>query len=96
MKKILIDTNILISASLFAGKRTSTLTLRIADEYRLVLPSRIIDELRTVMEHKFPSKKMVMEHFPARLNYEMAYTPTEIDYDIYPKIRYKKDYPILA
>jgi predicted nucleic acid-binding protein len=26
----------------------------------------------------------------------MAFTPTEIDPDLYPKIRDKKDYPILA
>jgi hypothetical protein len=30
------------------------------------------------------------------LSYEIDYTPTEIDEDIYPKIRDKKDYPILA
>jgi putative PIN family toxin of toxin-antitoxin system len=92
----MLDTNILISAGLFAGKRTSNLTLRIADEYSLVLSSRIIDELRTVMEIKFPDKKSVLERFLMRLSYEIAYTPTEIDPDIYPKIRDKKDYPILA
>ncbi|MDR1136181.1 MAG: putative toxin-antitoxin system toxin component, PIN family [Clostridiales Family XIII bacterium] len=92
----MIDTNLLISAGVFAGKRTSTLTLRIADKYNLVLSSRIIDELREVMEIKFPNKKSCLERFLARLSYEIAYTPLEIDDDIYPKIRDKKDYPILA
>jgi predicted nucleic acid-binding protein len=31
-----------------------------------------------------------------RLSYEIAYIPTEIDEYIYPKIRDKKDHPILA
>ncbi len=30
------------------------------------------------------------------LDFEMVFTPTEIYPDIYPKIRDKKDYPILA
>ncbi len=94
--RVMLDTNILISAGLFAGKHTSSLTLRIADEHSFVLSSRIIDELRAVMEIKFPDKKPVLERFLRRLSYEMAYTPTEIDPDIYPKIRDKKDYPILA
>jgi putative PIN family toxin of toxin-antitoxin system len=90
------DTNILVSAGLFAGKRTSSITLRIADEYSVILSSRIIDELRAVIKFKFPDRKSALERFLARLSYEIAYTPAEIDEGIYPKIRDKKDYPILA
>jgi putative PIN family toxin of toxin-antitoxin system len=92
----LLDTNILVSAGLFAGKRTSNLTLRIADEHSVVLSSQIIDELRAVIKLKFPDRKSTLERFLTRLSYEIAYTPTVIDDDIYPKIRDKKDYPILA
>ena len=94
--RVMLDTNLLISAGIFAGGRTTNLTLRIADEYTIVLSSRIIDELRTVMDIKFPGKKSVLERFLKRLSFETAYTPAEIDEDIYPKIRDKKDYPILA
>jgi len=92
----MLDTNLLISAVVFAGKHTTALTLRIADEYTIVLSSRIIDELRAVMDIKFPDKQSALERFLKRLSYEIAYTPREIDEDIYPKIRDKKDYPILA
>jgi putative PIN family toxin of toxin-antitoxin system len=92
----MLDTNILISAGLFPGKRMSNLTLRIADEYNVVLSGRIVDELWAVMELKFSDKKSVLEHFLTRLSFEIAYTPTEIDENIYPEIRDKKDYPILA
>ena len=94
--RVMLDTNILISAGIFAGKYTTDLTLRIADEHAIVLSSRIIDELQAVTALKFPDKKSALERFLKRLSYEIAYTPAEIDEDIYPKIRDKKDYPILA
>ena len=94
--RVTLDTNLLISAGIFSGKRTTALTLQVADEHTIVLPTRIIDELREVMDTKFPDKKSVLERFLKRLSYEIAYTPLEIDEDIYPKIRDKKDYPILA
>lgn len=94
--RVMLDTNILISAGIFAGKRTSNLTLLISDEHSIVLSSRIIDELWEVMDIKFPNKKESLERFLTQLSYEIAYTPTVIDNDIYPYIRDKNDYPILA
>ena len=93
---VMLDTNIIISAGVFGGGRLSETTLKIADQFNLVLSSAIIKELWEVMERKFPDKKPVMERFLKRLSYEISYTPTEIDMDIYPKIRDKKDYPIMA
>jgi len=93
---VMLDTNVLISAGVFAGKHLSEVTIKIADEHRVVLSSRIIDELWAVVELKFPHKKAALESFLKRFSYEIAYTPNEIDSEIYPKIRDKKDYPILA
>jgi len=93
---VMLDTNILISAGIFAGERFSALTIRIADQYSVVLSSRIIDELAEVMELKFPHKKQTLEKVLKRLSCEIAFTPSEIDQEIYPQIRDKKDYPILA
>jgi putative PIN family toxin of toxin-antitoxin system len=94
--RVMFDTNILISAGLFAGKRTSSLTLQIADKQSVVLSSRIIDELRAVIELKFPDRKSALERFLHRLSYELSSTPAKIDKDRYPRIRDEKDYPILA
>jgi putative PIN family toxin of toxin-antitoxin system len=94
--RVTLDTNLLISAGIFTGKRTTSLVLQVADEHTIVLPSRVIDELREVMKAKFPDKRSVLERFLKRLSFETAYTPADIDKDIYPKIRDKKDYPILA
>jgi putative PIN family toxin of toxin-antitoxin system len=93
---VMLDTNILISAGIFAGARFSALAIKIADEHSVILSSRIIDELWAVINLKFPHKKRTMERFLQRFSYQIAYTPGEIDEDIYPKVRDKKDYPILA
>lgn len=94
--RIMLDTNIIISAGVFGGAWTSDMTLRIADRYSIVLSSAIVKELREVMEQKFMDKVSALEQFLKRLSYEIAFTPSKIDEDIYPKIRDKKDYPILA
>ena len=94
--RIMLDTNIIISAGIFGGGRLSELTLIIADKFNLVLSSAIVEELRIVVQRKFPNKMPIMEQFLKRLSYEISYTPSNIDEDIYPKIRDKKDYPILA
>ena len=94
--RIMLDTNIIISAGIFGGGQLSELTLLIADKFNLVLPSVVIEELRIVIQKKFPLKMLVMERFLKRLSYEISYTPANLDEDIYPKIRDKKDYPILA
>lgn len=94
--RIMLDTNILISAGVFKGKRLADLTLQISDEHTVVLSSRIIDELWAVVGLKFPDRVPALEQFLKHLSFDMAYTPKEIDTQIYPKIRDKKDYPILA
>lgn len=94
--RVMFDTNILISAVLFAGKRTSNLTIRIADEYTIVLSTQILDELKMVIARKFPDKMPAVERFLKQLNYEVIHTPAVIDDDLFSKMRDKKDYPILV
>jgi len=92
----MLDTNILISTGIFSVNKSTLHVFAIADTYDIVLSSQIIDELHIVVDRKFPNKKLDLEHFLYRLNYEVAITPKDIDDDIYPKVRDKKDYPILA
>jgi putative PIN family toxin of toxin-antitoxin system len=92
----MFDTNILISAGIFNGSHLSELVFDIADNYQLVLSSQIINELWRVVDRKFPSRKLVMDRFLRHLSYVISYTPVEIDENIYPIIRDKSDYPILA
>lgn len=44
--RVMLDTNILLSAGLFDKSRLSTLTTRISNEFKIVLCRQIIEELR--------------------------------------------------
>ena len=94
--RVMFDTNILVSAGLLRSSRLAALAERVSDEHTLVLSSQIIDELRMVMDMKFPHKKAACEAFLNRLSFEMVLTPRYVDPSIYPRIRDKSDYPILA
>ncbi len=54
--RIMLDTNILISAILFRSKSLSRLIEKVAEEYTLVLSTYVVDELKAVVERKFPTK----------------------------------------
>lgn len=43
--RIMLDTNILISAILFRSESLSRLTEKVAEDYTLVLSTHIVDEL---------------------------------------------------
>ena len=92
----MIDTNLLISAILFPSGKLARDIFDAADKFSLVISSQILDELRAVVKRKFPDKANETEALLRRLSYEIAYTPENIDPDIFPKIRDPKDYPILA
>ena len=94
--RVMFDTNILVSAGLLRSSRLAALAERVSDEHTLVLSSQIIDELRMVMDMKFPHKKAACEAFLNKLSFEMVLTPRYVDPSIYPRIRDKSDYPILA
>jgi len=94
--RVMLDTNVLVSAALFPESRLSQRMLELSDRYRLVICDKVIAELREVIRRKFPDKAQFCERFLRKLDYDLALTPADIDADIYPKIRDKNDYPILA
>lgn len=94
--KIMIDTNILMSAILFPSQNMNKLINTIADNHTIVLASYIIDELKEVINRKFPQKYKYLDSFLMELPYEFAYTPDIIDITKYPYIRDKKDLPVLV
>jgi predicted nucleic acid-binding protein len=54
--RVMLDTNVLISAVIFPNDRMNTLIYKAALSHQLVLSSYIIDELLEVTERKFPAK----------------------------------------
>ena len=94
--RIMFDTNLFVSAALFPNSTLARNVFIAAEKFSLVICSQILDELRVVMKSKFPHKIKESEAMLRRLQYEIVYTPENIDSDIFPKIRDPKDYPVLA
>ena len=93
--RVMLDTNILVSAIVFESKLMFRILEKLENKYSLVLCSYAIDELREVFKEKFPQKTIALERFLTKSKYELFYTP-----QILPKhdlfiIRDKKDEKIL-
>jgi putative PIN family toxin of toxin-antitoxin system len=94
--RILIDTNIALSAILSPDGRTAeVLKAAIRAEHTICLCTGSIDELRIVTKRKFPAKMYALELFLAEFSYELILTPAILPQGL-PPIRDVSDLPILA
>jgi len=94
--RIMIDTNVIVSAILFPNSQLSELVEKVTDKYTLVLCSHIIEELHELFNRKFKGKAKILEKFLHKLSYELFYTPTEINKSKFPAVRDKEDLPIIV
>lgn len=92
--RVMLDTNVLISALLFPSKHMDLLFEKIVTEHTMVLSSYVIDELHKVVERKFPTKVKVIERLLANMSYELVYTPRFIEEKIV-EMRDIHDYPVI-
>ncbi len=92
--RVMLDTNVLISALLFPSSQMEQLFRVISSEHTLVLSSYVIDEMHRVVSRKFPTKLAALENFLSRLSYELVYTPKIIEKQLC-EIRDPADYPVL-
>lgn len=73
--RIMLDTNVLVSALLFPGQKMNTLMEKVTTDHQLVLSSYIVNELFDVTQRKFPDKVETIDTLLSQLPYELAYTP---------------------
>lgn len=74
--RILIDTNVLLSACIFKGKTITNLMEFIFENHKLVLSSSIIDEARSVIaKSNTPEKVKVLEDFLVKVPFDYQFTP---------------------
>lgn len=95
--KVLIDTNILISAALSnKGKPYQAFIKAVSYPYRGLVCEQNIDELRRIFNRKFPKKLQALDNFLslALLTLEVVPTPIET-YTSEEMIRDANDWPIL-
>ena len=94
--RIMLDTNILISAVFFPSTQTRKLIRALSNNHRIILCDYVLEELRLVVERKFSAKKEALEKFFAELPFDLSHTPESMDIGDFPSVRDKKDSPILA
>lgn len=66
------------------------------EAHRIVVCDYVIEELRLVVERKFPAKRKSLDRFFLELPFDLVYTPKLLDLKKFPEIRDTKDSPILA
>lgn len=92
--RIMLDTNVLISALLFPGAEMDAMMNCIFTQHQLVLSSYVVDELRSVVKRKFPSREIAINRLLMMMSFEYVYTPIKIESGLF-NIRDVKDYPVL-
>lgn len=92
--RVMLDTNVLISALLFPSARMDRLFEIIVIDHTMVISSYVIEELHKIVERKFPAKVDVIENLLSRMSYELVYTPKNITGSLV-SIRDEKDYPVI-
>ena len=91
--RIMLDTNVLISAALFPNERMKQL-LNIVLSNELLMSEYVAEEMKSVVERKFPLKKSAVEVFLKYLGCEYITLPSDIPQEKV-KIRDVKDYPVV-
>ena len=89
-----MDTNILVSLLLFPNQRMNHMMEAIFSSHKLVLSSFVVEELKAVVQRKFPAKTAAVDDLLAKMSFDLVYTPEQINENLF-QIRDEKDYPIL-
>lgn len=89
--RVMIDTNVIISAMLKANSIPDVVLSKACNDYELVLCDHIIYECYDVAKRRFPSKISTLDNLFAKLRYELVSSPRANIVEI----RDVKDQPIL-
>ena len=92
--RVMLDTNILVSAFVFRSKKIYAAIDYIVTNHELVLPSYVVEELRGVVDRKFPRMASELDVFLTTLSFTLTYTPNKVPTGLF-EIRDVSDAPIL-
>ncbi|TAM66984.1 MAG: putative toxin-antitoxin system toxin component, PIN family [Microbacteriaceae bacterium] len=71
MRRVLVDTNVVVSALIFPGSRPARALWTVIETERLVLTQWILDELRDVVGRKWPDRLSALDLFLGTVGYEL-------------------------
>ena len=92
--KVMLDTNILISAFIFNSKKMNELIYKLSKEHEIIICSYTIEELRKLINKKFKVSVEVLDKFLSEFPFKLVYSPKKVEDKLF-KIRDENDYIIL-
>ena len=92
--RIMLDTNILISAFIFKSKIMNELIKILSNEHEIVICSYCLYEMEELIEAKFNVEKKALDNFLQKFTFELVYSPMHVEKKKF-KIRDEEDYIIL-
>lgn len=92
--KVMLDTNILVSAFIFKSKKMNELIYKLSTEHEIVICSYTIEELKELVDTKFKVTQNDLDEFLKDFPFILVYSPTTLENKLF-KIRDKNDYIIL-
>ena len=94
--RILIDTNIWVSALLWPDSLPNRVLQAVIRDHTVILSTGIMEELRDVYGRKFPHRLPDLEEFFSQLSYVMAPEPSALAESIAQALRDPNDLHVLA
>lgn len=94
--RVFIDSNILVSAILSKSSLSSKLLTLLIEEHHLIICTYSITEVSKVINRKFPKQLAKWDKFLTSLEFEIAYTPSDLTLVKVPYMRDPADLPILV
>ena len=92
--KVMLDTNIIISAFVFKSKIMNNLIYELSKNHEIVICSYTIEELKELVKSKFNVTQESLDEFLKDFPFNLVYSPTSVENKLF-NIRDKDDYIIL-
>ena len=92
--KVMLDTNILVSAFIFKSRTINELINKLSIEHKIVIASYCIEELNELIRTKFNVNPKELNEFLVTFPFDLVYSPNDVEEKIF-EIRDEEDYIIL-
>lgn len=92
--RIMLDTNILVSAFIFKSKKINEFINKLSNEHEIVIASYCVEELRELIKMKFKVSEKALDEFLLTFPYDLVYSPIDVEEKLF-EIRDENDYIIL-
>lgn len=92
--RVMLDTNILISAFVFKSKKMKELIYKLSKEHEIIICSYTVEELKELIQTKFKVIQRDLDEFLEHFPFDLVYSPTNVENKLF-EIRDKDDYIIL-